>query len=313
MAVADPPRRRFRSVVRVGCAVVLVCVAALLVIRLTGLDEGSVLALVVIGVPVAAVVTVVVAGVLAAVRAWWSAGLAVVLVVVQLVVLVPRFAADGVAPANTARLRVATINSHVGQVDPRALVEFARSERVDVLAVEELPPGAIPALDAAGLRELMPYRELRPQDDSSLYSRTPLTDGGPLDAPTTWPQTTATVAVGGRKVRLVAVHTYYPAGDVGLWTQDLNALKAVAGEDVVVLGDFNATLDHASLRGLLAAGLVDTHAEVGRGWAPTWPSALPLVQLDHVLHGRGLVGVSAAERTLPGSDHRLVFAELALA
>ncbi|PRY35268.1 endonuclease/exonuclease/phosphatase family protein [Umezawaea tangerina] len=312
MAVADPPRRRVRSVARVVGAVVLVCTAVLTIIRLTGLDDGTVLALVVVGVPVAAVVGVVVAGVLAVVRAWWSAGLAVGLVVVQLVVLAPRFVADEVAPEGTARVRVATINSHVGQVDPKALVEFARSERVDVLAVEELPPGAVEGLDDAGLRELMPYRELRPWDDSSLYSRTPLTGGGPLDAATTWPQTTATVAVGGKPVRVVAVHTYYPAGDVDLWTRDLAALRSVAGEDVVVLGDFNATLDHASMRDLLAAGLVDTHAEVGRGWAPTWPSALPVVQLDHVLHGHGLVGVSATERTLPGSDHRLVFAELAL-
>ncbi len=184
-----------------------------------------------------------------------------------------------------------------------------------MLAVEELPHGAIPALDDAGLRELLPHRELRPADDSSLYSRLPFTSSGPLDAPTTWPQTTATVEAHGRAVEVVAVHTYYPVGDPDLWTRDLAALEAAAGENSVVLGDFNATLDHAPMRGLLAAGLVDSHAELGEGWAPTWPadSALPpVVQLDHVLHGRGLAAVTTSEHTLPGSDHRLVFAELAL-
>jgi endonuclease/exonuclease/phosphatase (EEP) superfamily protein YafD len=82
----------------------------------------------------------------------------------------------------------------------------------------------------------------------------------------------------------------------------------------VLLGDFNATLDHAPMRALLAAGLVDAHAELGRGWAPTWPvngRLPPLIQLDHILHGRGLAAVSAGEHTIAGTDHRVVYAELA--
>jgi endonuclease/exonuclease/phosphatase (EEP) superfamily protein YafD len=92
----------------------------------------------------------------------------------------------------------------------------------------------------------------------------------------------------------------------------MSALRAVAGRDAIVLGDFNATVDHSPLRSLLAAGLVDTHAELGRGWAPTWPAAFPLVQIDHVLHGPGWAAVSASEHLLPGTDHRAVVAELAL-
>ena len=316
MAVTTPPRRRTRSVVLGVCAVVLVGVAALSVVRATGLDSGTVFAVVVVGVPYAAVVTVVVGVVLAVARARWLGGIAVVLLVLQVVWLAPQFVDDGVeVPAGAVRLRVATINAHVGGVDARALVDLVRDRRVDVLAVEELPPGAIPVLDAAGLRELLPYRELRPKDDSSLYSRLPFTTSGPLAAATTWPQTTGTIDVAGRAVEVVAVHTYYPAGDAGLWTEDLAALRTTAGENSVVLGDFNATLDHSPMRALLAAGLVDSHAELGNGWAPTWPadSVLPpVVQLDHVLHGRGLAAVTTSEHTLPGSDHRLVFAELAL-
>jgi endonuclease/exonuclease/phosphatase (EEP) superfamily protein YafD len=161
----------------------------------------------------------------------------------------------------------------------------------------------------------MPFRELRPQDDSGLYSRLPITSSGALAASTTWPQARASIAAFGRTVDVVAVHTYYPAGHPSLWTRDLTALRSAAGENSVVLGDFNATLDHAPMRELLAAGLVDSHAELGNGWAPTWPADRllpPLMQLDHVLHGHGLAAVTTSERTLPGSDHRLVFAELAL-
>src|SRR4051812_16310284 len=201
MAVATPPRRRTRSVALGVCAVVLVGVAALAIVRFTGLDSGTVFALVVVGFPYAAVVTAVVAVVLAVMKARWLAGLAVVLLVVQAVTLAPRFTADGTdIPATAPRLRVAAINSHVGHVDPRALVDFARSANVDVLAVEELAPEAIAPLDDAGLRELMPYRELRPKDDASIYSRMPITSSGPLAASTTWPQTRAAISAFGRTV-----------------------------------------------------------------------------------------------------------------
>ena len=310
--VSSPPR--VRSVLLAVCAAVLVGVAALLIVRFTGLDDGTVLALAVVGLPYALVVTVIVGVVLAVAKARWLTVLALALVVVQTLSLAPRFVADGVDVATAAaRLRVATINSHRGQVDPQALVELVREMDVDVLAVEELPPEAIPALDAAGLQELLPFRELQPKQDSSLYSRLPFTSSGLLNAPTTWPQTTGEVVVNGRAIRLVAVHTYYPAGDAGLWAQDLKALKSVAQPNVVVLGDFNATLDHSPMRDLLSASLVDAHAELGHGWAPTWPAdTLPVVQLDHVLHGNGLAATKTSEHTLPGSDHRLVFAELAL-
>jgi endonuclease/exonuclease/phosphatase (EEP) superfamily protein YafD len=36
----------------------------------------------------------------------------------------------------------------------------------------------------------------------------------------------------------------------------------------------------------------------------------PLIAIDHVLHGPGLRGVGADERSIPGSDHRMVIAEL---
>lgn len=285
----------------------------LVVVRLTGWDDGNLLALPMAGLPVLAVGTLVAAVLLALLRkrVAWLAGL---LALAQLVVLVPRFI-PAAEVAGGARLRVGTMNALVGRVDARALVELARTERLDVLAVQELPEQGVRALERAGIGELFPHQELRPEADTSIYSRLPLTGGGLLAAPTTWPQTVASVTVGGRSVRIVGVHTFWPLGDAERWGRDLAALHAAAGPDVVMLGDFNATLDHASLRGLLAAGLVDTHAELGRGWAPTWPVddwAPPLMQLDHVLHGSGLKGVSVSEHTLGGTDHRAVIAELAL-
>ncbi|GAA1394405.1 endonuclease/exonuclease/phosphatase family protein [Catellatospora coxensis] len=297
--------------------------SALLVVRLTGSDAGTPLAVPVVLLPYAAVLSVLglaVSLAVPALRSRWAVTAAAVLVAAQIVVLAPRFTPDRwQIPAAPAELRVATVNADVGAADPRTLVRLVRDERIDVLAVQQLPTAGIAALTEAGLDDLLPYHELRPEYDTSIYSRTPLTRGGPLHADTAWPQTTAEVTVGGRTVRLVAVHTYYPVGDPERWTRDMAALAAVArdsGPDTVFLGDFNATLDHAPMRDLLAAGLVDTHAELGRGWARTWPVGKtlvpPLVQLDHVLHGPGLIGVRVGEQTVPGTDHRAVLAVLAL-
>ena len=80
----------------------------------------------------------------------------------------------------------------------------------------------------------------------------------------------------------------------------------------ILAGDFNATLDHAELRRLIATGYVDAASIVGEGLRPSWPVGrlLPPVTIDHVLADRrcGVRGVEV--HTLPGSDHRAVIAEL---
>ncbi|MCX5401797.1 endonuclease/exonuclease/phosphatase family protein [Streptomyces sp. NBC_00102] len=317
--------RRGRTWGLSACGLVLAVPAALLLVRLTGRDTGTPLAVPMVLFPHSAVLALLVLGVAIAVRALRSgvvAAVALVLLLAQVWLVAPRFVADagsGDVPASAARLRVATLNTDEGAVDPRAVVEMVRADRIDVLAVEQTPARGLDALDGAGLGDLLPYHALHPEYDSSIYSRFPLTAADTTDIDTVWPQTTARVAVGGRTVRLAAIHTYYPLGNVGRWTRDMASLAVLArddGPDTVFLGDFNATLDHAPMRSLLAAGLTDTHAELGRGWAPTWPVGTgimpPLVQLDHVLHGSGLAGVSVRERTLAGTDHRAVVAELAV-
>lgn len=306
-----------------ACGLVLAVPAALLLVRLTGKDAGTPLAVPMVLFPHTAVLALLVLGlttVVRALRSWSVAAVALLLIIAQVWLVAPRFVSDSVTvPPSAARLRVATLNTDEGAVDPAAVVEMVRSERIDVLAVEQTPARGLDALGGAGLDALLPYHALHPEYDSSIYSRTPLTGADTTDIDTVWPQTTAGITVGGRTVRLVAVHTYYPLGNPGRWSRDMYSLAVLAqddGPDAVFLGDFNATLDHAPMRSLLAAGLTDTHAELGEGWAPTWPVgaglAPPLVQLDHVLHGSGLAGVFVREHTLPGTDHRAVVAELAV-
>ena len=63
----------------------------------------------------------------------------------------------------------------------------------------------------------------------------------------------------------------------------------VDGPVCVLLGDFNATLDHAPLRRLLGTGYRDAADVRGAGFTPTWPydgKPVPGVTLDHVLADR---------------------------
>jgi endonuclease/exonuclease/phosphatase (EEP) superfamily protein YafD len=300
--------------VLVFCGLVLCVVLALTVVRLLGLDSGNYLALPISGFMYLVPATVVILIILLLARGRFLSVIAVALIVTQLFLVVPRFIPHG-GNISSIRLRIATANTLVGKADPEAILGLVRSEQVDVLALEELTADGVRAFEKAGINKLLPYHELHPEIDSSIYSRYPLVHSGLLDVKTKWQQPWVEINLGGRSVKMVAVHTYYPPGDPKRWTQDMQALAEAAkaaGKDSIFLGDFNATLDHAPMRSLLAAGLTDTHAELGRGWAPTWPAGVPLLQIDHVLHGSGLAAVRVDERTIKGSDHRAVFAELAL-
>lgn len=180
-------------------------------------------------------------------------------------------------PERAVELRVATLDTAGDAADAQAVVRLVRTERIDVPAVQQMPPGGVEALDRAALGALLPHQELHPEYGSSVYSRLPISEAGTTRADTAWPQTVAEVAVGGRSVQFVAVHTYYPLGSPERWTRNTAALTSLArraGPDTVFLGDFNASLDHTPMRDLLSAGLTDTHAELGHVGAHPWPEQI---------------------------------------
>jgi endonuclease/exonuclease/phosphatase (EEP) superfamily protein YafD len=83
----------------------------------------------------------------------------------------------------------------------------------------------------------------------------------------------------------------------------------------ILAGDFNATLDHADLRRVLAGGYEDAASVVGAGLHATWPEGRlvpPTVAIDHVLADERAGVRAVSVHTLPGTDHRAVFAELVL-
>ncbi|MFV0286305.1 MAG: endonuclease/exonuclease/phosphatase family protein [Demequina sp.] len=216
-------------------------------------------------------------------------------------------------------LTVASVNATFGAVDAAAVTALVRDHGVDVLAVQELTPAAVEALDRAGLGASLPYAEVAPEEGFAgigLWSALPLTEARDVEG-TTARTLRAVVEVNSKPVTLIAAHPAAPGPWAHApWTQDLavltEAASAVDGPAILV-GDLNATRDHASLRGLERAGFVDAADEAGAGWRFTFPeqrAGFPVAAIDHVM-ARELPwsASSLVTQALPGADHRALVVE----
>jgi endonuclease/exonuclease/phosphatase (EEP) superfamily protein YafD len=132
------------------------------------------------------------------------------------------------------------------------------------------------------------------------------------------------VPVNGSGPVIVGAHPVAPVpGEMAEWRQGLGWLAArCAGDDVILAGDLNSTLDHYT--GLDAAsdasggigGCRDAARVTGSAAVGTWPVVLPTLlgaPIDHVMatDGWDFVGfrvITAYDNA--GSDHRPVVAQL---
>jgi endonuclease/exonuclease/phosphatase family metal-dependent hydrolase len=156
---------------------------------------------------------------------------------------------------------------------------------------------------------------------AGLFSGWPLADVGLIPGSAErLPMPRARLRVpAGPEVEVVGTHPSAPTGSqqAAGWHRGLRSLPRPErrGPVRVLLGDFNATLDHAALRDLLDGGYVDAAAAVGKGLTPTWPRGrllAPTVAIDHVLVDSRVRVREVGIHELPGSDHRAVSAELVL-
>jgi endonuclease/exonuclease/phosphatase (EEP) superfamily protein YafD len=262
-----------------------------------------------------------------------SAGV-LLLLVIQLAMLAPRLvpvAGEGstvtlAAPTVVGHGRQLTVMSlNVGSSeDAAAVLEAVAANHVDILALPELNPVILERLEHAGIARLLPYRVIDvdwAHVGSGIFSAFPLTTPGRVPGSGFF-QSRAVAEVPGVPggIRLTSVHVNSPRpGHVPRWRKDLAELLELqqgAPPDVpeVLLGDFNASLDHSGLRKLLSTGLSDAASATGRGLWPTWPAnsqAPPFVQIDHVLASREFAVLSFQTLPIPGSDHLAVVSELA--
>lgn len=239
--------------------------------------------------------------------------------------------ASAPAQASATTLRVMTCNVFKGKADPERIVELVRSEGVQVLALQETTRDFVSELERTGLGELLPYSSRASSDGvygNGIWSALPISDAqsdAVGSSASAMPSGTVTLGAddsgAGARVCLVSVHTCAPVpGYWNLWKRSVEEISAVrdrAAADTatryVLMGDFNATYDHAPFREMLGGTLRDAAREVGR-LTLTWPadraSVPALSGIDHVVMGPGVGAQDIEVAPVAGTDHKALLATL---
>ena len=247
------------------------------------------------------------------VHAYWASG--------------PFVGSDAAQAAGHGKVRIMTSNLKFGGGDTAQVVQVAVSHDVDVLVLEEVTPAALVGLRQAGLAKAFPHRAGTPVAGSPrgtmVFSRGPLRHVRPI--PTRFASYSLDVPLGGGRgtLHVLAVHPHPPTGDISRWHDDQLVVRRAAtglSGPTVIVGDFNATMDHASMRELAGRGYDDAATQATSGWQPTWPSSgevspmgfdvPPMVAIDHVMT-RGLRATATSTYAIDGTDHRALIATLA--
>lgn len=255
-------------------------------------------------------------GLAAPLRRWvqGAAVLAAAGVVLHAALLAPAYV--GEHPGGPADLTVTTLNAKRGGVDASDVLRLARAERTQVLVLTEITPELLVDLQDAGLEDALPYAAGEPGAKSSgtmIFSAYRLTDVAelPLDHVSYQVEVEAP-----EPFTLVAVHVAQPLNDNGnSWRADWSVITQVLDDldaPVVVAGDFNTTLEHRPLRGLLDDGFADAARASNAGWQPTYPRPLGLIAIDHVLVRGTYAAVGTTTGSVDGTDHRALTARLAV-
>jgi endonuclease/exonuclease/phosphatase family metal-dependent hydrolase len=254
-------------------------------------------------------------------RRWIFGGIVLAIAMITTAAVVPRLLTNDQQKAYGPALIVMTANLYVGRADAVTLVNMVRDHSVEVLSLQELSPDMVKDLERAGIDSVLPYRIFEAQrgaSGSGLASKYPLRQTQIAD-PATFAQPSAIVDLPGVvDPEVMAVHT--APGVEPDWTATWRAeLADLPDADFkirprLLLGDFNATLDHADLRDVISRGYADAAERRGSGMTPTWPAGIwpPPVAIDHVLVDARSEVISYQVYDLPGSDHRAIVSELNL-
>lgn len=228
----------------------------------------------------------------------------------------PRLLRNEQPDANGQNVRILSANLRLGHADAKHVVDLVRDHHVQILAMQELSPAEASELDTAGLTQLLPYRVYRAEpggSGSGIASVYPLRELAPVED-TSFQMPIAVVDLpGNQDAELVDVHVKPPINDFATWRSELARLPnpQAAGRVRMVVGDFNATFDHAAFRGVVNRGYRDVAEQLGDGLVTTWSQSwTPPMTIDHVLIDHRTAARGYAVLGLPGSDHHAIMADI---
>ena len=338
----EPADAKDRSSLRIATGRILGgaigIVAALGVVTAVAPQTTGTLALAQIFLPHIVIVTVVLGGMCAlAVR---TRAMSVALVAVILVAAF-RFGSDWVsfpAPVATGMpVKLLTWNLEVGARPPSAVAGPILGHDADVVALQELTPGASNALDTdPAIAQRYPYRYLAP--DRGVFG-IGILSAYPILTRTAFFGPAGVIVTldlgGGRHVAILNAHplpgeistfgrTAIPIAfdaterdaDTATIRSRIDALLA-RPDPVIAVGDYNTTPTEPGYA-RLAAGLRDVQTEVGEGPGWTWrPSGtewlgIAVLRIDLVLAGPGVQPLAIAEDCTHVGDHCLVAATVSI-
>jgi endonuclease/exonuclease/phosphatase (EEP) superfamily protein YafD len=260
-------------------------------------------------------------------RHWVLAGASVLMAGAQVVLVAPELSATSPLPRTlrgASTFRIFDANVYQNNTSMAGYAEEIRRDRPDLVTLEEASSVDLHSLVARGTLNRFPYRFWNRAAGSrsvviaSRYSlgATVMTsvDGLP------YLERTAVKLPRGRVV-LWVVHTTAPT-DPGVqqWNNELDGvyrlLRSNHPHPLLMVGDFNATWGNRGFRAILSTGVTDAAAARGEDLDMSWPQLMfvlpPLLRIDHILTGPGIVVSSIDTEPGPGSDHRALLARVAL-
>lgn len=231
----------------------------------------------------------------------------------------------------SADLTVLTWNTHGPATTPEQIAELALETGADIVVLPETTletTTQTAVLMRAGGQPMwahtLAYDQISPARSTSLLTSATL---GEYDydrvAVTTavLPSLVATPRDGAGPT-IIAVHPVAPMqGQLENWPRDLQILADLCtGENIIMAGDFNATVDHMTGMGTgpnTTLGACTSTAMASKtGALGTWPTWLPAIlstPIDHIMATDDWAEVDAEvieSRDDSGSDHRPVVARL---
>lgn len=263
--------------------------------------------------------------------------IAIVAVVANGLIVANRGTGTDTLPTKTASaVRVMTWNTAGSATSPESVAQIAVAMDADIVTLPEttIETGEAVAIAMRDLGHRMwAYHAEFGEDGWDARSTTllispKLGDYAVIESSVQGTTNTSTVPsavampVDGDGPTVVAAHAVAPRQQyMSRWRGDLSWLADQCGQDknVILAGDFNATLDHMGRLGVDGGTLGHCHdiaSETGNGSVGTWPTNLPGLlgaPIDHVMASENWRPTgSIVLRSLDGSgsDHRPLIVQL---
>ncbi len=230
----------------------------------------------------------------------------------------PYFApADQSAPAG-ADLRLLQANILTSNRDFQGFLDLIRSERPDVIVVQETDAGWVAALSE--LKGLYPHQVADARPDNFGMTALSRIDGTRFEilqfTAGDVPAITISIPLNSSTVELLAVHTIPPVSGALAQTRNAQLREAAtrisaSASHQIIAGDLNITPWSPPFKALLeSTGLRDSR--IGHGYLASWPAGLGVfgIPIDHVLVSSGLDVTKLESLDTGGSDHRALLATL---